>query len=176
MGNGTSLGRVRGLGSSHSGAHHWLLQRYTAVGNLLGGLYLAFGLLRAPAYDYETLQVWLHKPLSAVLGRQLGYVLYRARRYDEGIAVLQKTLELEPTHLTAYFYLGHCLLLQGKRAEALTAFQKANEISPHLPDFLAILGYTHAVLGQREQALQYQAQLTELARKSGRWGLISFAF
>ena len=105
-------------------------------------------------------------PLSAVLGRQLGYVLYRARRYDEGIAVLQKTLELEPTHLTAYFYLGHCLLLQGKRAEALTAFQKANEISPHLPDFLAILGYTHAVLGQREQALQYQSQLTELATHS----------
>ncbi|MFW6245670.1 MAG: succinate dehydrogenase, hydrophobic membrane anchor protein, partial [Fibrobacterota bacterium] len=24
MGNGTSIGRVRGLGSSHDGAHHWL--------------------------------------------------------------------------------------------------------------------------------------------------------
>ena len=67
MGNGTSLGRVRGLGSAHSGAQHWLLQRYTAVGNLLGGLYLAFGLLRAPTYDYAALHTWLHKPLAAVL-------------------------------------------------------------------------------------------------------------
>ena len=67
MGNGTSLGRVRGLGSAHSGAHHWLLQRYTAVGNLLGGLYLAFSLLRAPTYDYAALHTWLHKPLAAVL-------------------------------------------------------------------------------------------------------------
>ena len=35
MGNGTSIGRVRGLGSAHSGAHHWLLQRFTAIGNLV---------------------------------------------------------------------------------------------------------------------------------------------
>ena len=25
MGNGTSLGKVRGLGSAHHGAHHWLI-------------------------------------------------------------------------------------------------------------------------------------------------------
>ena len=35
MGNGTSIGRVRGLGSAHEGAHHWLLQRFTAIGNLV---------------------------------------------------------------------------------------------------------------------------------------------
>ncbi|MFY8049270.1 MAG: succinate dehydrogenase, hydrophobic membrane anchor protein, partial [Erythrobacter sp.] len=27
MGNGTSIGRVRGLGPAHHGAHHWLVQR-----------------------------------------------------------------------------------------------------------------------------------------------------
>ena len=67
MGNGTSLGRVRGLGSAHSGAQHWLLQRYTAIANLLGGLYLAFGLLRLEAYNYAAIHTWLHKPLPAVL-------------------------------------------------------------------------------------------------------------
>jgi hypothetical protein len=35
MGNGTSIGRVRGLGSAKSGTHHWIVQRFTAVGNLL---------------------------------------------------------------------------------------------------------------------------------------------
>ena len=31
MGNGTSIGRVRGLGSAHNGTHHWLVQRFTAA-------------------------------------------------------------------------------------------------------------------------------------------------
>ena len=35
MGNGTSIGRVRGLGAAHSGSHHWLIIRYTAIGSML---------------------------------------------------------------------------------------------------------------------------------------------
>ena len=31
----TAIGRVRGLGSAHHGAHHWLVQRLTAIGNLV---------------------------------------------------------------------------------------------------------------------------------------------
>ena len=34
MGDGTELGRVRGLGSAHEGAHHWWRQRLTAGSNL----------------------------------------------------------------------------------------------------------------------------------------------
>ncbi len=42
MGNGTSIGRVRGLGSAKGGVvHHWLLQRFTSIGNLLTVLFLA---------------------------------------------------------------------------------------------------------------------------------------
>ena len=47
MGNGTGIGRVRGLGSAKHGAHHWLAQRYTAVGNLLLVLWLLLVLLRS---------------------------------------------------------------------------------------------------------------------------------
>ena len=67
MGNGTELGRVRALGSAHSGAHHWLLQRYTAIGNLLTGLYLFFALLRLTDYSFPTIHRWLHAPLPATL-------------------------------------------------------------------------------------------------------------
>jgi succinate dehydrogenase / fumarate reductase membrane anchor subunit len=35
MGNGTQIGRVRGLGSAKEGAHHWLKHRITAGSNLL---------------------------------------------------------------------------------------------------------------------------------------------
>ena len=65
MGNGTSIGRVRGLGPAHSGAHHWLLQRLTAVGNLLLVLWLVVSLLLLPNYDYASVTEWLARPLPA---------------------------------------------------------------------------------------------------------------
>ena len=65
MGNGTSIGRVRGLGSAHEGAHHWLLQRFTAIGNLVLVLWLLISFLMLPAYDHSTVSEWLANPISA---------------------------------------------------------------------------------------------------------------
>ena len=65
MGNGTQLGRVRGLGSAHHGAHHWLLQRFTAVGNLVLVLFLAVSLALLPGYDFATMRGWVESPLVA---------------------------------------------------------------------------------------------------------------
>jgi succinate dehydrogenase / fumarate reductase, membrane anchor subunit len=65
MGNGTSIGRVRGLGSSHQGAHHWLVQRFTAIGNVVLVVWLLASLLMMPAYDYATIHGWLAKPVPA---------------------------------------------------------------------------------------------------------------
>ena len=65
MGNGTSIGRVRGLGSAHEGAHHWLVQRFTAIGNLVLVLWLLISFAMLPAYDYGTVSGWLANPISA---------------------------------------------------------------------------------------------------------------
>lgn len=65
MGNGTSIGRVRGLGSAHNGAHHWLLQRYTAIGNLLLGIWFIASLILLPDLDYGTVSAWISQPLPA---------------------------------------------------------------------------------------------------------------
>jgi len=65
MGNGTSIGRVRGLGSSHQGTHHWLASRLTAVGNLILIPYLLISLLLLPAYDYASVRAWMAQPLAA---------------------------------------------------------------------------------------------------------------
>lgn len=65
MGNGTSIGRVRGLGSAHEGAHHWLLQRFTAIGNLVLVLFLLTSFALLPAYDFGTVTGWLASPLAA---------------------------------------------------------------------------------------------------------------
>lgn len=66
MGNGTSIGKVRGLGSAHEGAHHWLLQRFTAVGNLVLMLWLVASLVMLPDLGYETLAKWLSGTVPSV--------------------------------------------------------------------------------------------------------------
>lgn len=63
---GTELGRVRGLGSAKGGTDHWIVQRYTAVGNLLLVLWLVISLALLPDLDHATVVGWLAQPLVAV--------------------------------------------------------------------------------------------------------------
>lgn len=66
MGTGTSIGRVRGLGSAHEGTHHWWHQRMSAGSNLLLMTWLIVSLIRLPDMGYETVQAWLSAPIAAV--------------------------------------------------------------------------------------------------------------
>lgn len=59
MGTGTSIGRVRGLGSAKEGAHHWLHHRMTAGSNFLLMTWFMISIARLPAYDYATVRSWL---------------------------------------------------------------------------------------------------------------------
>ena len=65
MGNGTSIGRVRGLGSAKSGSHHWLVQRFTAIGNLLLLIWLGVSLIMLPNLGYATVIEWISSPVPA---------------------------------------------------------------------------------------------------------------
>lgn len=66
MGNGTSIGKVRGLGSAHHGAHHWLVARTTAVGNLILMTWLITSFILLPNFSYETVSGWISQPIAAV--------------------------------------------------------------------------------------------------------------
>lgn len=65
MGNGTSIGRVRGLGAAHSGAHHWLVQRFTAIGNLVLLVWFVVSLVLLPNLNYATVIEWIARPVPA---------------------------------------------------------------------------------------------------------------
>lgn len=65
MGKGTGIGRVRGLGPAHHGAHHWLVQRFTAVGNLVLMAWLGASLVTLPDLGFETVSKWLAAPVPA---------------------------------------------------------------------------------------------------------------
>ena len=66
MGNGTGLGRVRGLGSARTGTHHWWMQRVTAAANLILMLWFVVSIVRLPIVDHQAVVLWLKSPLVAV--------------------------------------------------------------------------------------------------------------
>lgn len=66
MGNGTQLGKVRGLGSAQHGSHHWLQQRLTALGNVLLVSWFAASLLLLPLGDHASVLRWAAKPSVAL--------------------------------------------------------------------------------------------------------------
>jgi succinate dehydrogenase / fumarate reductase membrane anchor subunit len=66
MGDGTELGRVRGLGPAHEGEEAWMQQRMTAAGNLLLVSFLTFSLILLPELSYGSVLGWLKQPVPAV--------------------------------------------------------------------------------------------------------------
>ena len=66
MGNGTHLGKVRGLGSSGHGSQHWLQQRLTALGNILLVGFLFVSLMRLPLTDHGAVLRWASNPTVAL--------------------------------------------------------------------------------------------------------------
>ena len=63
---GTEIGRVRGLGSAHSGAGHWLAQQISSAASLVTTVYLAVSFLLLPDFSYATVRPWIGSPLPAL--------------------------------------------------------------------------------------------------------------
>lgn len=63
----TPLARVRGLGSSRNGVHHWWLQRLSAVILVPLVLWFAVSLLSVAHADHATMKAWVSRPFNTAL-------------------------------------------------------------------------------------------------------------
>ena len=54
----STLGRVRGLGSTGDGSHHWWIQRLTAVALIPLGIWFIFAVLSFVGTDYAQFKAW----------------------------------------------------------------------------------------------------------------------
>ncbi|MBW8268025.1 succinate dehydrogenase, hydrophobic membrane anchor protein [Caldovatus aquaticus] len=61
------LGRVRGLGASKSGAHHWWLMRVTSVALLPLSIWLIFALAGLAGASHAEAAAFVGRPVNAVL-------------------------------------------------------------------------------------------------------------
>ena len=63
----TPLGRVRGLGASGEGVHHWWWQRLTALALIPLSLWFVFAVLGRIDADHEVVTAWIATPWVTVL-------------------------------------------------------------------------------------------------------------
>jgi len=61
------LGRARGLGSAHTGFHHWWIERIEAVALVPLTIWFICALLRLIGASHRAVTDWLSSPVSAVL-------------------------------------------------------------------------------------------------------------
>lgn len=60
--------RVSGLGSSHSGVHHWMHQRMTAIANIPLSLWVVWSAITVAAAggNYEIIRGFFAQPVNAI--------------------------------------------------------------------------------------------------------------
>jgi succinate dehydrogenase / fumarate reductase membrane anchor subunit len=61
------LRRVTGLGSAKNGAHHWYIQRVTAVALVVLGAWFVAALISLGGVSHANVVGWLASPLSSTL-------------------------------------------------------------------------------------------------------------
>ncbi|MHC5224998.1 succinate dehydrogenase, hydrophobic membrane anchor protein [Ignatzschineria sp. LJL83] len=63
----SELGRVKGLGSTHSGSRSWLAQKVSAVVLAVFFLWFAFSFAALYGKSYEEVMMWVGTPINTVL-------------------------------------------------------------------------------------------------------------
>ena len=90
----------------------------------------------------------------------MGTTFYYARRYDESVTQLQKTLAIDPTFFYAHYNLGIVLQVMGDLPGAIAEYEKARQLSDD-PFMATLCAAAKANAGGKDAA---RRMLTELAK------------
>jgi serine/threonine protein kinase/tetratricopeptide (TPR) repeat protein len=104
-------------------------------------------------------------PLSLIINVAAGWQLYCARRYDEAIEQLRRTVELDPNYPVTHWILGLLLRKTDRHELAITEGEKAVKFSGGSPLMRAALAHTFGAAGKKEDAVQILDDLIKLAKQ-----------
>ena len=103
------------------------------------------------------------EPLSLLLNVNYADVLYHAERFDEALAYVRKTLEVEGYFL-AHLLIGRIYAAKEMYVEALESIETAIRMEGRYPELVASLGYTYGKMGENKRARAILAELTSNAK------------
>jgi TolB-like protein/Tfp pilus assembly protein PilF len=134
------------LNPNDATAHHWLANHsFSALGQVD----------REIATMKRALEL---DPLSLIINTNLGQAYVYARRFDDAIAQLQKTVEMDGAFYPAHYLLGQALELDGQAAEADVEYRRAVALTDDL-FAKALLGHLCAASGRKDEAGEILQQL-----------------
>jgi serine/threonine-protein kinase len=108
-------------------------------------------------------------PASVFINANYGLYLYRARRWSEAIAQLQRVIDLDPN-----LPMGHALqamahVESGDGQRALEGFRRADELSSGHHAYRVMLGYGHAAADNRDLARQILREIEAVRPEQNVW-------
>ncbi len=148
----TEFNRSLQLGPNYATANHWYAEYVMTMGR--------HGESMARMKNGQELD-----PLSLIINVAVGWGFYFARRYDEAIEQLRRTVELDPHYPITYWILGLVLRKTGCYELAITEGEKGVKLSSGSPLMCAALAHTFGTAGRAKEALQILDDLTRLAKQ-----------
>ena len=93
------LGRARGVGSGHSGVHHWYSERITAIALVPLTIWFIISVLRMVGASQSMVAIWVASPLNAAL--LLALIAITFHHMQLGIQVVLEDYTPNPKKLMA---------------------------------------------------------------------------
>lgn len=123
--------------------------------------------LYARGRDDESLRIIeraeAHDPGSLIVQLTAARCCYFAGRYDDALKRVRATLEMEPTYMLAYLWMGRVYRAKGLLREAAAALEQGMKRLGRLPILLMLSGSVYGQLGMRDAALGILAELRQHA-------------
>ena len=106
------------------------------------------------------------EPLSLIINTDLGWVMFHARRWKQGIDQLNKTIEMDGAFPAARWVLGITWLQAGEPDKAVKELEAARALAPHSPHILGSLAQALGVARHPGPAETVRRELRELGRRN----------
>ena len=123
----------------------------------------------AAAAEHAARQAFALDGNDAAIVMQYGQVLAQSLgRFDEGISLLDKAIELDPNLATAWAWRGLCKGGHGKTDEAIQDLQHALRLSPRDPRAWIVqhgLAWAHLIAGRYDEAVSCAARVLQFQPK-----------
>jgi tetratricopeptide (TPR) repeat protein len=108
-------------------------------------------------------------PVSPLISMEKGWILYYARRYDEAIRQIRKTLEFDENFIIAYVALGLSYERKKMYPEAIAALANAQKIAGDLPLIMAAKGFILGKSGQKDAARTILEEFLGISAQKNRY-------
>jgi len=111
----------------------------------------------AKLYFDRAKHICLYDPL---IYNELGIIAYKQCNYDEAAALLERALQYCSTISSEMrepitYNLGHAYRKLEKYGKAIETYDEALNLDPKNPKILTSIAFTHLLMGQYEQAIEY---------------------